>query len=41
MKKIQYLFLDIDGTIASDIAHQIPESAIKAFKMARKKGNND
>ena len=33
------LFFDIDGTILSDITHEIPESALEALKKAQENGH--
>lgn len=39
MKKRQFLFFDIDGTLVSDHTKEIPESAWKALKLARENGH--
>lgn len=33
------LFFDIDGTLLSEVTHQIPESAVHALEEAKKKGH--
>ena len=33
------LFFDIDGTILSEITHEIPESALEALRKAQEKGH--
>ena len=38
MKDKKALFFDIDGTILSEITHEVPESAIRAIQKARENG---
>lgn len=37
--KRKALFFDVDGTLLSEITHQVPESAKRALSEARKRGN--
>lgn len=36
----KYLFFDIDGTLISDVTHQVPQSALEAIKKAKEKGHH-
>ena len=38
-KILKYIFLDIDGTLFSPKINGVPESALKALELAKKKGN--